>query len=209
MMEFDPSTHRWQTLYKLLTGAVVPRPIGWVSTISPAGQPNLAPFSFFNAVCANPPTVLFCPMIRGVDSHEKDTLRNLRITPQFVINIVTEELGAAMNLTSVEAPPEVDEFEVAHLIRQPSVKVLPPRVAASPIHFECELAQIVEISNQPGGGSIVIGRVVYIHVAENVLLGEDKIDLAKLKPIGRLAGGDYTRVTDIFQMARPPSQIVK
>jgi flavin reductase (DIM6/NTAB) family NADH-FMN oxidoreductase RutF len=208
-MEFDPTSLPWQSLYKLLTGAVVPRPIGWVSTISPEGQPNLAPFSFFNAVCAQPPTLLFCPMIRSADSQEKDTLRNLRATPQFVINIVTEDLAQAMNQTSVEAPADVDEFEVAHLIRQPSVKVLPPRVAASPVHFECELAQIIPISDQPGGGSIVIGTVVYIHVREDVLLGEDKIDMGQLKPIGRLAGATYTRANDIFEMARPPSRLVK
>jgi len=112
-----------------------------------------------------------------------------------------------MNATSTELPAEVDEFFIANLEKLPSVAVRPPRVAASPIHFECRVVKIVDLGNHPGAGSVVIGRVVHLHVSERVLVGGDKIDLAQLKPVGRLAGAAYCRVTDIFEMQRPPSQL--
>lgn len=207
-MEISPENYPWNSIYKIMIGSILPRPIGWISTIDPSGRPNLAPFSFFNAVCGNPPHVLFCPMIRGTDLNQKDSLANVRATGEFVVNIVTEELAEAMNVTSAEFPLGVDEFEVAGLEKMPSVRVRPPRVAASPIHYECLVAQIVDLSSQPGGGSVVIGRVVHLHVAERLLIQGDKIDLDALKPIGRLAGSAYCRVSDIFEMSRPPSQLV-
>ncbi len=206
-METSPEALPHSSVYKLLTGAIVPRPIGWISTLDLDGRPNLAPFSFFNVVCSKPATVVFCPLVRGSDGGLKDTLRNAHATGEFVVNIVTEDLAAAMNRSSVEAPPGFDEFAFAGVNPTPSAAVRPPRVAESPIHFECRVRQIVEISDQPGGGSLVIGTVVHIHVDERVLLGSDKIDLAALKPIGRLAGGGYTRVTDLFEMERPKSTI--
>ena len=206
-MEIAPASIPRASLYKILIGSVVPRPIGWISTINASGQPNLAPFSFFNVVCPKPPTVLFCPMVRGTDGEQKDTLNNVKATGEFVVNIVSEELASKMVATSVEIAAQVNEFELVGLESAPSVAVRPPRVADSPIHFECKLTQIVEIGNNPGGGSVVIGEIVHLHVDERVLLGEDKIDLAKLKPIGRLAGSAYVRVTDLFEMVRPPSQI--
>ena len=206
-MEITPKNIPWQLVYKVMIGSIVPRPIGWISTLDADGRPNLAPFSFFNAVCANPPHVLFSPLIRSTDRGTKDTLRNVRTTGEFVVNIVTQELASAMNQTSQELPEHVSEFAVANLITAPSSVVKPPRVAASPVHFECQVAQIFDISDQPGGGSVVIGQVVHIHVNEEVLFDGDKIDLEKLKPIGRLAGAAYCRVTDVFQMMRPPSQI--
>ncbi|MCC7117306.1 MAG: flavin reductase family protein [Anaerolineales bacterium] len=206
-MEINPTTLPHQSIYKLLTGAILPRPIGWISTLDASGRPNLAPFSFFNAVCSNPPTVLFCPLIRGVDGHQKDTLNNVRATQEFVVNIVTEELLEAMNLSSVEAPPDLNEFEFAKLTPSASQTVRPPRVAESPIHFECKVREIVEISDQPGGGSIVIGTVLHIHVDERVLLGADKINLAALKPVGRLVGNAYSRVTDLVEIVRPKHQL--
>ncbi len=206
-MEINPLSLSWKSRYKILTGAVVPRPVGWISTVNVAGQPNLAPFSFFNVVCATPPTLLFCPMTRSTDGSTKDTLNNIRATREFVVNIVTEPLAEAMTHTSVEAPQQVNEFEIAGLEAAPSAVVSPPRVAASPIHFECRLERIVEISNLPGGGNIVIGTVVHMHIDERVLLGEDKINLSALEAIGRLAGSAYTRTTDIFEIVRPKSQI--
>jgi flavin reductase (DIM6/NTAB) family NADH-FMN oxidoreductase RutF len=206
-METSPEALPRNSVYKILIGSVVPRPIGWISTVNADGQPNLAPFSFFNVVCAKPPTVLFCPMIRSTDGNPKDTLNNVKATGEFVVNIVTEKLASAMVATSVEIAADVDEFELAGLETAPSVRVRPPRVAESPVHFECKLAQIVEIGNQPGGGSVVLGEIVHLHVDEGVLLGEDKIDVSALKPIGRLAGSAYVRATDIFEMERPKSQI--
>jgi flavin reductase (DIM6/NTAB) family NADH-FMN oxidoreductase RutF len=206
-METSPNALPRQSIYKILIGSVVPRPIGWISTVNASGQPNLAPFSFFNMVCARPPTVLFCPMIRGTDGNPKDTLNNVRATGEFVVNIVSEEQAAAMIASSVEIAPDVNEFELTGLETAPSVVVKPPRVAGSPIHFECKVTQIIEVGNQPGGGSVVLGEIVHLHVDERVLIGEDKIDLTELRPIGRLAGSAYVRMTDLFEMERPKSQI--
>ncbi|GAB4516119.1 MAG: flavin reductase family protein [Anaerolineae bacterium] len=206
-LETQPDSMPGQSVYKLMTGAVLPRPIGWISTVDAEGRPNLAPYSFFNVVCAEPPTVLFCPSIRRTDGQPKDSLRNARATGEFVVNIVTEDIAAAMNITATEFPPDVDEFDMAGLTAAPAVAVKAPRVLESPIHFECKVTHIIEISDQPGGGSVVIGRVVHMHVDDRVLLGEDKINLSALKPVGRLAGASYTRVTDVFDLIRPPTQI--
>lgn len=206
-MEFNPQELAWQSIYKLMIGSIVPRPIGWISTVDLDGRPNLAPFSFFNAVCPNPPHVVFCPMIRGTDSAHKDTLRNLQATGEFVVNIVTEELSEAMNLTSTELPASINEFVLTGLVAEPSVRVRPPRVAASPVHYECQVAHILEFGDHPGSGAAVIGQVLHLHVSDSVLIGEDKIDLARLKPIGRLAGSAYCRVTDVFELTRPASQL--
>ncbi|NWF67598.1 MAG: flavin reductase family protein [Chloroflexi bacterium] len=208
-MEFAPETLSWQSLYKLMIGAVLPRPIGWISSVDGSGQRNLAPFSFFNAICANPPSLLFCPMVRGTDSSPKDTLNNVRQTGEFVVNIVSAPLAEAMNLTAGEYPAEVDEFALAKLTAIPSVRVQAPRVAESPVQFECKLTQIVELGSEPGGGSVVIGRIVYLHVRDELLIGTDKIDLSKLQPIGRLSGNSYTRLSDTFELTRPPSQITR
>ena len=202
-MEINPTTLPHQSIYKILTGSVLPRPIGWISSIDLGGRPNLAPFSFFNAVCSNPPTVLFCSSIRGSDGKTKDTLNNVRATSEFVVNIVTEELLQAMNASSIEAPSDFDEFDYAGLTLAPSVVVKPPRVAESPIHFECKVREIIEIGNEPGGGSIVIGTIVHIHADDGVMIGEDKINLTALKPIGRLMGSGYCRVTDLIEIERP------
>ncbi len=202
-MEINPTTLPYQSIYKIMTGSIVPRPIGWISSIDMNSRPNLAPFSFFNAVCSNPPTVLFCPSIRGIDGKTKDTLNNVRSTNEFVVNIVTEGLLQAMNATSIEAPDNFDEFDYAGLTLAPSVMVKPPRVAESPIHFECKVREIIEIGNERGGGSIVIGTIVHIHADDGVMIGEDKINLTALKPIGRLMGSGYCRVTDLIEIERP------
>lgn len=206
-MEIKPDTVPWQSIYKIMIGSIVPRPIGWISTVDLEGRSNLAPFSFFNAACANPPHVLFSPMIRSTDCQAKDTLQNVRKTGEFVVNIVTEDIAEAMNITSTEFPHTVDEFEEAGLTPVPSAVVRPQRVYESPIHYECKVTQIIDLGDQSGAGSIVIGQVLYIHVNDEVLIGGDKIDLNRLKPIGRLAGAGYCRVTDIFEMVRPVSQI--
>lgn len=206
-MEIDPTIISYKSVYKIMTGSILPRPIGWISSIDSSGRPNLAPFSFFNAVCSNPPTVLFCSSIRGLDGKTKDTLNNVRATNEFVVNIVTEELLQAMNASSIEAPPDFDEFNYAGLTLAPSVMIKPPRVKESPIHYECRVKQIIDISDQPGGASIVIGSIVHIHVDDGVMFGEDKIDLTALKPIGRLMGSGYCRVTDIIEIERPKNII--
>lgn len=202
-MELDPTGQTTLALQKLLNGAIIPRPIGWISTLSPAGGHNLAPFSYFTVVCPNPPHVLYCPGRRGPESSEKDSLAHVRATGEFVVNIVTEALAQAMNLTSSEVGPEIDEFALAGLTPMPSVVVRPPRVAESPIHFECRVSHIVDVSTSPGGGSIVVGEVVHIHVDDALLLEGGKINIPALNAIGRLAGAGYARVSDLFDMPRP------
>ncbi|MBM3268632.1 MAG: flavin reductase family protein [Candidatus Sericytochromatia bacterium] len=198
---FDPADLSSRERYKILIGAIVPRPIAWVSTVSPAGLPNLAPFSFFNGVCSDPMAVSIAVGRRQTGL--KDTLRNIEATGEFVINVVTEDLAEPMNRTSEEFPPEVDEFAVAGLTPLPGVKVAPPRVAESPINLECRLLQVVYLGDRPGSGSLVVGEVVYGHIRAD-LVDSWRIDAAKLRPIGRLGGAFYTRAaTDVFKLLRP------
>ena len=203
-MLIDPSTLENREVYKLLIGTVVPRPIAWVSSISADGKPNLAPFSYFNIACAHPPTLLFCPN-RRADGAKKDTLLNIEATGEFVIHIVDEHTVYAMNQSSAEYPSGVNEFEKAGLTALPSTRVRPPRVAESPVAFECELVQIVGLGDGPSGGEIVIGRVVLIHVRDDVR-PDSHIDLRALAPVARLAGSGYARVTDTFELQRPVLQ---
>lgn len=206
-MDINPAEYPSREVYKLLTAAVVPRPIAWVSTMSAEGQPNLAPFSFFNVVCEKPPTVLFCPGIRKADSEPKDTYHNVLATGEFVVNFVTEALAEVMNMTAAEVPPDVNEFERAGLTPVPSLLVKPPRVAESPIHFECKLHEIVTISSEPGGGYIVIGTVVHMHFDDSIYRDGNYLDFDAYLPIGRLTGSGYTRTRDRFDLVRPPSEI--
>ncbi len=203
-MFFDPSkSPEWKPCYKLLTGAIVPRAIAFVSTISADGVANLAPFSFFTAVCAKPPTVLFCPMRKGDTGEKKDTLRNLEATGEFVINVVTEAIAEQMNRCATDFPYGVSEFAEAGLTARPSQLVKPPSVAESPISMECRLNQVVAVGEGPGSGAAVLGEVVGFSVADE-LVDDFRIDLDQLAPIGRLAGASYTRVTDLFDMTRVP-----
>lgn len=195
-------------LYNLLINCVAPRPIAWVSSLSASGQPNLAPFSFFNCVCGDPPLLAFAPGLRARKElvpprgEPKDTLRNIRETKEFVISVVTYELREQMNLTSGEYDASVNEFELAKLTPQPSRLVRPPRVRESPVSFECKLHQILDFSAGPTGGSLVIGQIVAIHV-EEAHLKDGRIDRNSLDLIGRMGGIQYTRTTDRFEIARP------
>ena len=207
-MIVSPSELPYSEFYNLLISSVVPRPIAWVSTVNAAGQPNLAPFSFFNAVCADPPLLAFAPGMRRPKQAEathgepKDTLRNVRETREFVVNVVTHELAEAMNLTSGEYDASVNEFELAKLTPQPSRIVRPPRVAESPVSFECKLDQILDFSQAPTGASLVIGKIVSIHI-DDAHLREGKLDRNSLDLIGRMGGMQYTRTTQRFEMVRP------
>ncbi|MDX1435430.1 MAG: flavin reductase family protein [Anaerolineales bacterium] len=206
-MEFNPNDVPSKTIYKVMTGSIVPRPIGWISTVDAAGRPNLAPFSYFNALGSNPPHLMFAPGTRSTDKNPKDTLKNVRATGEFVANIVTRQLAEAMNITATELPPEVNEFELAGLTASPSVTVQAPRVAESPIHFECKVTHIIDLGEVDRGSSVVIGEIVHFHVSDEVLFDGDKIDPVKLDPVGRLAGWMYCRTTDLFEMPRPRSQL--
>ena len=184
---------------------IIPRPIGWISTLGGDGVLNLAPFSFFNGALSDPPMVVFtssAPAHGGRPA--KDTLLNIEATGEFVTNMATEAIAREMNLTSAYVEPEVDEFGLAGLKTLPSRLVKPPRVAASPIHMECRYFQTVELPGSPDGGraALVIGTVVGIHIADEVLK-DGLIDVAKIRPIGRLGYMDYTVVKTIFPMPRP------
>jgi flavin reductase (DIM6/NTAB) family NADH-FMN oxidoreductase RutF len=200
-MIVDPSGNNDSDIYKLMTGAIVPRPIAFVSTVSAGGTFNLAPFSFFTGISANPPVICFCPMIR-YDGSRKDTLRNIEATREFVVNVVSEEIAEQMNLCSPEYPPDVDEFQVSGLTPVPGDLVRAPRVGESRVSMECRLFQIVEVSARPLGGSLVLGEILRFHV-DDALFENYRIDPDKLRPIGRMAGPTYTRTTDRFDMSRP------
>jgi flavin reductase (DIM6/NTAB) family NADH-FMN oxidoreductase RutF len=193
-------------MYKLLIGCVVPRPIAWVSSVDAHGVPNLAPFSYFMAITHDPPTIAFSASPRGVEvagaRGKKDTLSNVEVTREFVVNVVDDALAAAMNVTSGDYPPGVDEFAQAGLTPLPSVQVKAPRVAAAPINMECRLVQILPVGNLPH--HLVIGEIVHLHLRDDVYdAASGRIDMRRLRPVGRLAGQMYTHVHDIFEMKRP------
>jgi flavin reductase (DIM6/NTAB) family NADH-FMN oxidoreductase RutF len=201
-MDIKPHTLPWQEAYKLLAGSIVPRPIAFVSTIDDNGISNLAPFSFFTAICADPLLICFSPMRKGSTGAKKDTLVNIETTKEFVINIVGHSIANKMNETSPDFESNIDEFEVSGLTKLNSETVKPYRVKECAVHLECVLHEVLHFGDKPGSGSLVIGKVQYVHV-DDELYYEGKIDTEKLDPIGRLAGNMYTRaVTDTFEIKR-------
>lgn len=202
-MQLNPQELTNKDRYKLMIGAIVPRPIAWVSTIDAAGRPNLAPFSFFTAVCSNPMTLLFAPGWSGLRGRMKDTLVNIRAVPEFVINITNEATAEAMNLTATEFEAGIDEFAWAGVTPVPSETIRVPRVAEAPVAFECKLQQIVVVNEGPGGGAAVFGEVQSVFVRDD-LIENGRIPTEKLQPIGRLAGPSYAHINDFFAMHRVP-----
>ena len=186
-MIIDPEKQTFAENHKLMIGSIVPRPIAFVSSVSNDGLNNLAPFSYFR---------------RGYDGLTKDTLNNIRETEEFTVNIVSEEIGKQMVACSTDYPPDVDEFEISGLTPASSEKVKAPRVAESKVSFECKLNQIVEIGDGgAGAGFVVIGTIVMFHVDDDVFQ-DGKIDIDTLKPLGRLAGNSYTKISEIFDIVR-------
>jgi flavin reductase (DIM6/NTAB) family NADH-FMN oxidoreductase RutF len=181
---------------------VVPRPIGWISTLSPAGVPNLAPYSFFNAVADTPPVVMFAS--NGHQPHgPKDSADNAVATGAFVANLATWDLKEAMNATSADAAPDVDEFALAGLTAAPCREVAAPRVAETPIALECRTLSFQDLPAPEGGRNrVVFGEVVGVHIDERVLSG-GFVDVARVKPISRLGYKDYAVVLETFSMDRP------
>ncbi|MEO6653039.1 MAG: flavin reductase family protein [Ilumatobacteraceae bacterium] len=184
--------------YKLATGLVVPRPIGWIGSISAAGVANLAPYSFFNCVSGAPPTFVFSPGRGG----RKDTLDNVRDVGEFTINIVTEEVAEAMNATSATHAADVDEFEAAGLTAVASVSIRPPMVGECKANIECVVTQILDIGHPAHGNALVIGEAVEFHVVDSLLDGT-RVDQRELRAIGRHVGNGYSRSTDLFELIRP------
>jgi flavin reductase (DIM6/NTAB) family NADH-FMN oxidoreductase RutF len=216
-MDINVSEISHREIYNILLSSVGPRPIAWVSTLSSSGQPNLAPFSFFNCVSVDPPLLAFAPALRkpknpssapdaaigeSIPGEAKDTLRNIRETKEFVVSIVTHDLLDAMNVTSGEYEPTVNEFELAKLTPRPSKIVRPAHVGESPVSFECKLYQILDFSTALTGNSLVIGQVVAIHI-DDAHLKHGRIDRDSLDLIGRMGGMQYTRTRDRIELARP------
>ncbi len=200
-MQFDPAQLDASSVYKLITGAVVPRPIAWVSTLCESGMPNLAPFSFFNIISEDPPQLVISTARSGHTN--KDTLNNIQATKEFVVNMVTETCVEQMNLTARQVPHDVNEFELAGVTPLPSQLVKPFRVQESPVHFECRLVHEYQTKNHSNGGAVLlVGQIVMIHVNDEILMDPFKINPEIYQPISRLAGANYARMGELFTIKR-------
>jgi flavin reductase (DIM6/NTAB) family NADH-FMN oxidoreductase RutF len=212
MLSLNPAECESRQVYKLMTGIIVPRPVALVSTVDRKGVPNLAPFSFFSGVGANPPTVLFCPVVRSrsmsstqpgaMPDLRKDTLRNVEETGEFVINVVSDSLAEAANATAAEVPPEVDEFVLSGLTPLASEVVRAPRVAESAAQMECKLLQVIYTSHEPGAGVVVLGEIVRFHLRRD-LFEDFRVDPEGLDAVGRMAGNTWARTRDRVDLVRP------
>lgn len=208
MAELNPDELTVAERYKLLIGSIVPRPIGFVSTVSPGGALNLAPYSFFNGVGSDPMMVLFCPANKN-DGHEKDSLRNARPegeggVGQFVINVASEPYITRVAAAAEPLEHGVSEFELVGLTPEGSSVVRPPRVAESPVSFECETDRIISTNpGAPAGGNVVMGRVVHVRVRDDLLNERRHVDQAGLAAVGRMGGLQYCRTRERFEL--PPN----
>lgn len=207
-MDLDPAALARTDRYKLLIGGVVPRPIAFVSTQSPDGRLNLAPFSFFTAIGADPMLLMFCPANKE-DGTEKDTLRNAKPpseggTGEFVVNIVPVSIAHPMAQCAAELPYGESEFDLTGLTPQPSLKVRPPRVVQCPIAYECVTQHVIRTNpGAPGGGNIVIGRVAMVRVDDAIIDPRYRIDPAALDALGRMGGPrGYCTTRDLLEVAR-------
>jgi flavin reductase (DIM6/NTAB) family NADH-FMN oxidoreductase RutF len=199
-MRIDPSEYDSRRIYYLMMSSVTPRPIAWISTLSPDGIPNLAPFSFYNAVTSKPP--LLSVAVSRRRRQRKDTTTNASTSGEFVVNVVTARHLDAMVQTSADYPPEVDEFERAALTAAPSTVVKPPRVAEAPIAMECRTREIFEVS--PGIVDLLIGEVVMFHVSDDLPMDEDlNVPAAALQPMARLGAQDYAPLGEVVKRSRP------
>lgn len=203
VMIIDPAAGAWNEAYRWITGSVIPRPIAFVSTVGPDGTFNLAPYSFFTVVCANPLTLCFAPMRKGPQAEKKDTLLNIEQNGEFVVNVVDARFIDAMNLASADFPAHISEFEMTSLTPAACEVVKPPRVLESPISAECKLLQVVEVSQEPGGGSLVLGTVVRLHVRDDIVQAGMPVPGEGWEPVARCGGSTYVRLTDTFELQRP------
>ncbi len=201
-MRLDFTTLAAREAYQWMVTTIMPRPIAWASTISAEGKTNLAPFSFFQGVCANPPTLMFCP-VNNRQGGKKDTVRNIEAVPEFVINLVSHRLAEQMNACAALLPYGESEFEKFGIVSVPSDLVRPPRVAAAPVAFECRLDRIVNIGEGPLAAHVIFGRILAAHISDDVLGADGRPDAHKLDLVGRLGGDDYTTTRDTFSLERP------
>ncbi|WP_069817094.1 flavin reductase family protein [Streptomyces sp. TP-A0874] len=190
-IDFEPEALGRTPFYKLLTSVIVPRPIAWVSTLSGEGVANLAPHSFFTVACVEPPVVQFTSVGR------KDSLRNAEETGEFVVNLAPEHLFEQVNATGTDFPPGVSEFEAVGIAREPSLRVKPPRVAASPVALECELHSTTRL----GDSTVVFGTVVHAAVSKEVIV-EGHPEVTKLRPLARLGKNEWSSMGEILEIER-------
>ena len=199
-IDLADTEHSWRAMHRLYLSFIQPRPIAFVSTIDADGRQNLAPFSFYNMLSANPPVVVFSPAFNR-HSQPKDTLRNIQETKQFVIATVTGPIAERMNICSTEFERGASEFEKSGLTAIPAKKVRPSLVKESPVNVECTLRQIVTLGDQPGAGQAVFGDVVAVHVDDSFLIPSDMTcDPLKLQAVARMGGSLYCRTTDLFAL---------
>ncbi len=203
-MYYDPEKNDHGLPHNPFKSCIVPRPIGWISTVSPGGIHNLAPYSQFQNLTFDPPFVMFAAN-QNTRGNRKDSVINAEQTGEFVYNMATYDLREAVNRSATEVPPEVDEFELAGLTKAPSIRVKPCRVAESPIQFECRYHQTLRL---PGNGpmgtvDIIIGKVVLIHIQDDVIAPDGRIDILRIRPLARLGYYDYTTVESFFEMVIP------
>jgi flavin reductase (DIM6/NTAB) family NADH-FMN oxidoreductase RutF len=199
-MEINAANLDADAAYRLLVGAVVPRPIAWITTVAPSGLVNAAPFSCYTFVCNDPPMLAI--NIGKREGQSKDTARNIRDSGEFVVNVVTEDLLESMHATSAECGPEISEIEAMKIAAVPSVAVRPPRIAASPINLECRLDNVLELGRHRN--ELVFGRIVHFHIADAVC-ERGRIDSQKVKPVARLAGRRYASLGDVLNL--PPANL--
>ena len=198
-MQFNPEQADPSLVYSMMIRAITPRPIAWVSTISANGISNLAPFSYFNGLCSRPAALMFSPVNRA-DGSKKDTVRNIEDNGQFVVNVVPFAVAERMFKTAGDFEYEESEFEIAGLTAQPSEQIEPPRVAESPIQFECELMQIVPVGVGPLAANVIIGKILLMNIDDAVLDEMGKIDPQRVDTIGRMGGRTYCRTSDRFTL---------
>lgn len=201
-MLLDFTTLRPREAYSWMIGTIMPRPIAWVSTISVEGKTNLAPFSFFQGVTANPPTLMFVPVNKR-DGTKKDTVRNIEQVPEFVVNLVSFALAEQMNATSTMLPYGESEFQAFGIAPAVSDRVRPPRVAEAPVAFECTLDRFVHLGEGPLAANVVFGRIQVMHVADGVMGADGMPDPGKLDLIGRMGGETFARTRERFDLERP------
>lgn len=198
-MQFDPNKLESSAVYKLLTGSIIPRPIGWISTVDQNGINNLAPFSYFNIVGEK--HIMFSTAKNK--GNNKDTLNNILQNNEFVLNMVTEDVVEAMNMTSAELPADEDEFTFANLTPINSNLIQPKRVKESKISFECKMIHNYTIPHPENkGATIIVGEIVMMHFDDDVLLDNYKINMENYKPVSRLAGSNYSKIGEIFSIKR-------
>ena len=203
---FEPNTSQFDDIFK---HAISPRPICFASTVDKDGNVNLSPFSFFNMMGQNPPICIFSPLRKMRDGSTKHTLENIWEHPECVINIVNYSMVQQQSLASVEYPKGINEFVKAGFTELPSELVKPPRVAESPIQFECKVREVISVTDQPGAANLVIAEIVRMHVQEDLLDEDDKVSPYDLDLVARMGGDFYCRVIpeSIFEVEKPTRTI--